>query len=125
MSLMQDNHQEIHLTQTKTMAADFETEKHDVSVFDMGSIQCSWSGVSVSLTSKAKIIPQASVDGVNWCGIYPDTAIKKVDVASGCCMYLLPSIEFRYLRVKFEKNSNSGGTIDIISFVKRRRSNNP
>ena len=104
------------------MTADFGTNALPVHNYDMGSIQAVWTGAT---TSTAKVIPEASIDGQNWCAIFPDVAIKRVTAGDACLMYELTSLGYRFLRVRFDKGTNAGGTITLHFFVKRRRANNP
>lgn len=110
--------QDLELATSVSMASDFNSFEHDVRFFDMGSLQAVWVGANATT---AQIIPQASLDKVNWCNLASGTNIKTVNAASGCCIYTFPSIEYKYFRVKFVANSNSAGTISFYTFMKRRR----
>ena len=103
---------------------DIRTPAAYVGVFDMGSIQCAWSGVSNSLISPAKLHVECSIDGINYCDVFPDSYTKKINSASGCLIYSLEAITYKFLRVYHELRGNSGGTMDAYFFLKRRRGNN-
>jgi hypothetical protein len=120
--LLVDSYQHIIMAQDVSIASDFSTNALPVNNFDMGSIQAVWTGAT---TTKAKVIPEASIDGVNWCAIFPDVAVKRMDSASGCLMYELTSLGYQYLRVRVDHQTNAGGTVVIHVFVKRRRANHP
>jgi hypothetical protein len=118
-----DNFDVVELVKDKSMAADFESIAHRCEVFDMGSMQAVWVGGN---HKSGTIIPEASIDGVNWCAIVPEVGQKKtVPIASGCCMYEFPTIGYPYIRVRFARGSVTTGTITVTSFLKRRRGNNP
>lgn len=40
-------------------------------------------------------------------------------------MYTLQNVEFKYLRLHFEARLGFGGSMNILSYMKRRRANNP
>jgi len=119
MSVPRNDIQELDLSVGASIAADFVTIEHDVRFFDMGSCQFIWSGANATT---AQIIPQASLDKVNWCNLASGTTIKKVDAASGCQLYTFPTIEFTWFRVKFVANTNSAGVATVKTCMKRRRS---
>ena len=118
-----DNFDTVKLVESQSMAADFVTIPHRAETFDMGSMQAVWVGANATTGT---IIPEASIDGVNWCALVPDVAQKKTNpAAAGCCMYEFPTIGFPYIRARFVRNTVNAGTITIYSFLKRRRANNP
>lgn len=106
---------------SKSMASEWTTEKVDVSGFDMGTIQAVWTGAN---TAKAKLVPQMSVDGVNWLNLFSDSSIKKADTAAGTLSYTLSTVEYPWLRCCFDNVNNTAGTITIYAFLKRRWSPN-
>ena len=117
-----DNFDTVELVKNQPMSADFVTIPHRAETFDMGSMQAVWVGANATTGT---IIPEASIDGVNWCVIVPDVAQKKTTpAAAGCCMYEFPTIGYPYIRARFTRGTVSAGTITIYSFLKRRRSNN-
>jgi hypothetical protein len=118
-----DNFDWVELAKDVSMAADFATIPHRSETFDLGSMQAIWTGGN---SKTGTIIPEASIDGINWCALVPDVAQKKTNpAAAGCCMYEFPTIGYPYIRARFVSNSVTTGTITIISFLKRRRANNP
>jgi hypothetical protein len=120
-----DGTQLLKLASLMSLATDIRTPAALVGPFDLGSIQCCWSGVSPSLLLPAKLHVECSIDGINFCDVYPDAYTKKIGVASGCLMYSLETIGYKYVRVFHEVRSNSAGTLDAYLFLKRRRANNP
>jgi len=122
MAFILDNNDLAIIAQDVSMASDFATIAHNSAVFDMGAIQAKWTGAN---TTAALVIPEASVDGENWCSIYRDADQKKIDKPSGCLIYSIDNITWRFTRVRFEHKTNTAGTITIYSFLKRRRANNP
>lgn len=125
MGLYNDGYEETTFALDRSMAADFATPAHSVAAFDMGSIQAVWVGAAPSLILPAKLQVEASIDGLNWCNVFPDAFTKKVSLAAGCVMYTLQNVEYKWMRCLFERRSNTGGTMTIYAFLKRRRANNP
>jgi hypothetical protein len=103
------------------MTSEWATEKIDVYGYDMGTIQAVWAGAN---TSKGKIQPQMTVDGINWLNLFPDTAVQKVTSGSGTLAYNLDNIHYRQLRVCFNPVNNTAGTLTIYAFLKRHWSPN-
>ena len=100
------------------MTADFSTISFDMQFFDMLSIQAVWVGAN---KTTAKIIPQSSIDNINWCNLVSESDAKRVDAAAGCQMYGFDIYPHPRFRVFFEKKTNSTGTISIHVFAKRQR----
>ena len=103
------------------MATEWQTERVDVSGFDMGTIQAVWTGAN---STKAKVMPQMSVDGINWLNLFQDNSVKKTTSSDGTLSYTMVSVEYPWLRVCFDNVNNSAGTITIYAFLKRRWSPN-
>ncbi len=122
---LNDGTEELFLVEEASMGADFYSPAIFVGVFDMGSIQAWWSGTSPSVLNPARVNVEASNDKLHWCRVYPDSATKKISDASGCIMYTMQNVEFKYARLHFEARSGSGGSMTAISYMKRRRANNP
>jgi hypothetical protein len=122
---LNDGTEELYLVQDASMAVDFYSPAVFVGVFDMGSVQAWWDGTIPSLLSPSRVNVEASNDMVHWCRVYPDSATKKISDSSGCIMYTLQNVEFKYLRLHFEARSGIGGTMTALSYMKRRRANNP
>lgn len=99
-----------------TMDADFTSAVHDVYGFDCGGVQFSWTGAD---KTTARVIPQVSIDGVNYCDYLAEADSKRVDAAAGCGMYEIQKICFRHLRVRFLRKTNTAGTIIIKTYAKR------
>lgn len=110
--------QEIKIFDGHSMAADALSAVMDVRFFDMGSIQCVWTG---SNSTSARMVPQASNDGVNWCDLIAQNTSKRTSDADGCCLYVFSNFEFEYLRLSFVANSNTAGSLTVYAFAKRRR----
>jgi hypothetical protein len=110
--------QDLTLESGASMASDFQSFAQEVKFFDMGSVQMTWTGAD---STTGTFVPQASVDGINWCDLASGTTLKKTSVGAGCCMYIFSSIEYPWFRVSFTKNSNTSGTVVIRTFMKRRR----
>lgn len=100
------------------MAADFVSPDMEVKYHDMCGIQFAWTGANAVT---AELIPQASLDRVNWCDLATGTTVKKVDDTAGCQIYSIEPVTFGWLRVKFVANSNTTGTITTLVLAKRRR----
>lgn len=122
---LNDGTEELFLAQDESMSTDFYTPVAFVGVFDMGSIQAYWSGTSPSALNPARLNVEASLDKVHWCRVYPDSYTKKITEANGCIMYTLQNVEFKYVRLHFESRSGYGGSMSILTYMKRRRANNP
>ena len=102
----------------QSIGSDFNSPSQDVRYHNRGAIQAIWSGADAT---DAEIIPQASLDNINWCDLASGSLIKKVDAASGCQLYEVTDIGYSYWRVKFTANANTTGTIKIITVLKRDR----
>lgn len=120
-----DGTEELLLADDASMSVDFYTPVAFVGVFDMGTIQAWWSGHSPSVLSPSRVNVEASLDKVHWCRVYPDSYTKKISESEGCIMYTLQNVEFKYLRIHYEARSGFGGSMSILSYMKRRRANNP
>ena len=122
---LNDGTEELLLANDASMSTDFYTPVAFVGVFDMGSIQAWWSGHTPSVLSPSRVNVEASLDKVHWCRVYPDSYTKKISENEGCIMYTLQNVEFKYLRIAYEARSGYGGSMSILSYMKRRRANNP
>lgn len=120
-----DGTEELLLANDVSMSADFYTPIAFVGVFDMGSIQAWWTGTSPSVLNPGRLNVEASLDKEHWCRVYPDSYTKKISEADGCIMYTLQNVEFKYIRLHYEARSGFGGSMSILSYMKRRRANNP
>lgn len=112
--------QELSITENRAMSADFFSADMEVKYHDMCGIQFVWAGADAVT---GEVIPQASLDRVNWCDLATGTAIKKVDAATGCQIYSIEPVTFAWLRIKFKANTNTTGTITTFVLAKRRRGN--
>lgn len=101
-----------------SMGSDFNSQPQDVRFHNRGAIQAIWTGADAT---DATIIPQASLDKTNWCDLVGGANIKKVNAASGCQLYEFVDVGYAYWRIKFTAVSNTTGTINIISILKRDR----
>ena len=101
-----------------SIAANFFSPSQDVRFHDRGAIQAIWTGADAT---DAEIVPQASVNNINWCDLASGTLIKKVDDVSGDQLYEFTDIGYSYWRIKFVANTNTTGTIEIITVLKRAR----
>lgn len=110
--------QELELAAAQSMGADFVTPVHEVTFFDMGSIHIQWTGADATT---GVFLPQASVNGTCWCNLLAEAVAKRADGPSGCQLYIFPSYEFKYVRLKYKASTNTAGTVNVISFAKRRR----
>lgn len=111
------NVQEIILGDSIPMNGNFFSPDFEIRYFDLGSLQCVWTGAD---TSAAQIIPQASNDRVNWCDLVSGTTIKKTSVGSGCCMYFFNDTPSAWFRWSFVGNGNTTGTITGYAIFKKR-----
>ncbi len=98
------------------MGADFFSAVQDVYGFDAGGVQFAWTGAD---RTTARVIPQVSIDGVNYCDYLAAADSKRVDGPAGCGMYEIQKICFRHLRVRFVAMTNTAGTITIKTYAKR------
>jgi hypothetical protein len=112
------------LITAEAMTADFVTKPYFVAPWDHGSLQLVWSGATVPLTGKATLIPQASVDGINWCNLVSSSSAKTVDEVSACQLYMLQFFGYPWFRFKFTKNSESTGTLTAYLYVTRSHGRN-
>lgn len=101
-----------------SISADFDSPKQDVRFHNRGAIQAVWTGADAT---DASIIPEASLDTINWCALASGTNVKKVDAASGCQIYEFTDIGYAYWRIKFVANANTTGTIEVRTIIKRDR----
>jgi len=125
MAFVTDNYQLVTLAENLTLAADFESEPHDVRTFDIMCIQAIWSGANSLTLNSAKIWVEGSLDNQNWCNVFPDSSVKQIKEVSGCLMYTYDAVGWVFQRVRLEHRGCTTGTIQILSFAKRRRANNP
>lgn len=110
--------QTVDIASSVSMGADFTSAKIDVWGFDYGGIQYIWSGANAT---NAKIVPQMSGNGVDFCDWLPEANANRIDEASGCGMYDIAAYPFQWLRIRFIANSNTTGTITVTSYAKRQR----
>lgn len=125
MSFVVDNFQLVSLAQDRSMSADFRTESHDLRTFDIMCLQAIWTGANATLIGSAKVWIEGSLDGINFCNVFPDTVVKKINATDGCLMYTFDAVGWIWQRVYFQANSCTTGNISFLSFAKRRRANNP
>jgi len=125
MAFVTDNFQLVELANSASMASDFRTESQDMRTFDIMCVQAIWTGANSLVLSPAKVWIEGSLDGQNWCNVFPDAVVKKVGTTDGCFMYTFDAVGWIYQRIYFQHNGCSTGTISILSFAKRRRANNP
>ena len=103
-----------------SMAADFTSPWQEVLYHNRGAIQAIWSGADAT---DAQVIPQASLDTVNWCDLATGASIEQISAAAGCLMYEFTDIGYSYWRIKFVANANTTGTIEVKTVIKRERGN--
>jgi hypothetical protein len=125
MAFVTDNFQLVQLANNASMASDFRTEYQDMRTFDIMCIQAIWTGANGLVLTPAKVWIEGSLDGLNYCNVFPDAVVKKVTSANGCLMYTFDAVGWIYQRVYFEHNGCTTGGISFLSFAKRRRANNP
>lgn len=102
----------------RSMSADFTSAALEMAGFDCGGIQFTWTGADATT---ARVIPQVSIDGENYCDYIAESGSKKVDGTDGCGMYELQKICFRFMRVRFLHKTNTTGTITVYCYAKRLR----
>lgn len=98
------------------LSADFSTAAVDALYFDMGAVSVLWSGADAT---DGVFNVAASIDGTNFCDL-PVTNIT-VDTASGCQLWHLVDIGYRFFRVEFTANTNTTGTANFRYLSKSRR----
>lgn len=125
MAIVTDNFQLVSLAYDVSMATDFRTENQDMRTFDIMCVQAIWSGANGLVLNPAKVWVEGSLDGVNYCNVFPDTVVKKVTSTNGCMMYSFDAVAWIYQRIYFQHLGCSAGNISVLSFAKRRRANNP
>lgn len=125
MAFVSDNYQLVELASDASMAVDFYTEPHDVRTFDIMCVQAIWTGANSLTLNSARVWIEGSLDNVNWCNAFSESAVKQVKEINGCLMYTYDAVGWVYQRVRFEHRGCTTGTIKILSFAKRRRANNP
>lgn len=101
-----------------SLGSDFDSPSQVVKYHNRGAIQAIWSGADAVT---AEIIPQASINNIDWCNLASGTTIKKVDGATGCQLYEFTDIGYAYWRIRFLAKTNTTGTIEIITLLKRDR----
>ncbi len=118
MSTQLYDEQTLEIAVDNSMAGDFISAVQDVWAFDCGGVQFSWTGAD---KTTARVIPQVSIDGVNYCDYISENDSKRIDEAAGCGMYEIQKICFRYLRVRFLAKTNTTGVITVKGYAKRLR----
>lgn len=101
-----------------SIGASFNSPAQDLRFHNRGSIQAIWTGADAT---DALIVPQASLDKINWCDLVGGTDIEKVDSAAGNKMYEFTDIGFSYWRIRFDAVSNTTGTMKVLTVLKRDR----
>ena len=102
----------------RSIGADFNSPSQDVRYHNRGALQAIWTGADAT---DGELIPQASLDKVNWCNLASGTTLKKVDDVSGNQIYEFTDIGYSYWRLQFLAKTNTTGTIEVISVLKRDR----
>lgn len=100
----------------KSMASDFVTPSYIVHGWDTGSMTIYWSGASATT---ALLLPEGSIDGVHWCKLISTAQAKKVDDVTGDQMYQFTSFGYKYLRLRFSKQTETTGIASVILWVSR------
>ena len=100
----------------QSMALDFVTAGLDVLYFDMGALQCVWTGTD---SSDGVLVVQTSLDDINWC----DEAGSAITITSPSLsqMYNVTAYGQRYVRLKWTAGVTTSGTIDFRSVLKVRK----
>jgi hypothetical protein len=125
MAFVVDNYQLVSLADGESLAADYESEPHDVRTFDIVCVQAIWTGANSLTINSARVWVEGSLDNLNWCNVFPETSVKQIKEVNGCLMYTYDAVGWIYQRVRLEHRGCNTGTIKILSFAKRRRANNP
>jgi hypothetical protein len=101
-----------------SIGASFNSAYQDVKYHNRGAIQGVWTGADAV---DALVVPQASLDKVNWCDLASGSLIKKIDAATGNLMYEFTDMGYSYWRIRFDAASNTTGTIQVLTVLKRDR----
>jgi len=109
--------QTLNVAVGQSLNGDFNSAAMEVIGFDMAAIQAVWSGAN---GVKGKIVPQASLDNVNWCDMVAISDSRLVNAATGCLMYAFDFIPYDFLRVAFIANGNTAGTMTVTIRAKKR-----
>lgn len=110
--------QELYLAKDQPLGSDFITPWHEITYHDMGAIQMWWSGAD---TIDGSLSLQMSLDKEHWIDYFASTNRATVCAPSGSTGYDLTHLTYRYWRIAYTANTNTTGTITILSFIKRRR----
>ncbi len=125
MTIQFNNFQIVKIAVNEPMGVDFFSQVHDMRTFDIMAIQAVWVNANGTVINPARVYVEGSLDGANWCDVFPETSVKKIDKVNGCAMYSYDAVAWIYQRVRFEHRGCTSGTLTIYSCGKRRRSDNP
>lgn len=101
-----------------SMAAAFNSPWIDVRYHNRGALQMVWTGADAV---DAILVPQASLNKVDWCDLASGSLIEKVDEPAANAMYEFTDMGFSYFRLRFDPASNTAGTMQAIIILKRDR----
>ncbi len=109
--------QKLDIATNQSMNGDFNSNDMEVVGFDILAVQAVWTSSS---NTKGKIVPQASLDRVNWCNLVPLSDAKIVDnTGGGCLMYNFSGVGFDWFRIEFVANGNSSGAVTVTVRAKK------
>jgi hypothetical protein len=110
-----------YVEKAKTLASNFESNVIDFKDMPMGAIHFLWSNIvgAVDCTFKiyASNLPDISSFDVDGCLV--DCGSFVVHNTNGSRIWIRDRLAFRYAMIRFEKNSVTSGSVDIIAIGKK------
>jgi hypothetical protein len=106
----------ITLVESTSMASDFNSIAQDTRFYQLGCMQIKYQNNDAS---NGIFIPQASVDLVNWCDLIDKSDCAISELGKNNAFYAFDIAPFPYIRLAYEKGSNSSGSFSVITFWKK------
>lgn len=113
---LQNVAESLDLVVSASAAENFSSLAQDIRFFQLGSMQITWSGVNAA---NGKFLPQASIDLVNWCDLIDPDDCASTSLTEFCAFYAFDIAPFPYIRLAYEKGSNTQGSFAVKTFWKK------
>lgn len=104
------------LVESASASENFTSIAQDIRFFQLGTIQVIWTNVNAA---NGKFLPQASLDLVNWCNLIDPSDCATTSLSENCAFYAFDIAPFPYIRLAYEKGSNTQGSFSVKTFWKK------
>lgn len=121
MKLANGQAETLTLVESASAAENFVSIAQDIRFFQLGTMQIIWTNVN---SASGKFFPQASLDLVNWCNLIDPADCATTSLTENCAFYAFDIAPFPYIRLAYEKGSNTQGSFSVKTFWKKTNTGN-